>query len=84
LPMSGINPESIVNNPKKSKMKKFFAIAIITASLAACNNSGDASKTEDTTVVKPDTSAMTTTPDTSSKMSADTSKKMSTDTSKKK
>ena len=62
-------------------MKKFFAIAIIAATLAACNNSGESKTTEDTTTVKPDTTTMA--PDTSSKMSADTSKMM-TDTSKKK
>jgi len=82
LSQLGINSKSIVNNHKFSKMKKFFAIAIIAASLAACNNSGESKSTEDTAAaVKPDTSA-TMAPDTSSKM-ADTSKmKMAPDTSK--
>jgi hypothetical protein len=62
-------------------MKKFFAIAIIAASLAACNNSGDSTKTSDSTTVTPDT-ASTMAPDTTSKMS-DTSK-MSMDTTSKK
>lgn len=79
MPKRGINPKSIVNNLKFSKMKKFFAIAIIAASLAACNNSADSTKTSDTTVT-PDTTTMMA--DTSSKMSADTSK-MSADTTKK-
>lgn len=82
MPFLRINPKSIVNNPKNLKMKKFFAIAIIAASLAACNNSGE-SKTESdtTTTVKPDTSSMMT--DTSNKMMSDTSK-MKKDTSAKK
>jgi hypothetical protein len=62
-------------------MKKFFAIAIIAASLAACNNSSESKSTEDTTAVKPDTSAMMA-PDTSSKMSDTSKMKMAPDTSK--
>ena len=81
MPRRGINPKSIVNNLKFSKMKKFFAIAIIAASLAACNNSADSTKTSDSTVT-PDTTTMA--PDTTSKMSADTTSKMSADTTKKK
>jgi hypothetical protein len=61
-------------------MKKFFAIAIIAASLAACNNSGDKTETKDSTSVAPDTTTMA--PADTSKMSADTSK-MSADTTKK-
>lgn len=87
----GINLKSIVNNTKNSKMKKFFAIAIIAASFAACNNSGEGSGAKDTTTVAPvdTTSKMADTTnkmsaDTSHKMSADTSHKMSADTSKKK
>ncbi len=39
-------------------MKKFFAIAIIAASFAACNNSGEKKDTPDTTVTTPiDTAA---------------------------
>ena len=61
-------------------MKKFFAIAIIAASLAACNNSGDKTESKDsTTTVAPDTTTMA--PD--SKMSADTSKMAPMDTTKK-
>jgi len=82
LPWRGINPKSIVNNLKFSKMKKFFAIAIIAASLAACNNSGDKTESKDSTTVSPDTTTMA--PDTTSKMSADTTSKMSADTTKKK
>jgi hypothetical protein len=60
-------------------MKKFFAIAIIAASLAACNNSGDKTESKDSTTVTPDTTTMA--PD--NKMSADTTSKMSADTTKK-
>jgi hypothetical protein len=62
-------------------MKKFFAIAIIAASLAACNNSGESKSSEDTAAVKPDTGAMMA-PDTSSKMSDTSKMKMAPDTSK--
>lgn len=82
MPPIGINPKSIVNNLKFSKMKKFFAIAIIAASFAACNNSGDTSKTTDSTTVTPDTTTMA--PDTMNKMAPDTMSKMSTDTTAKK
>jgi len=61
-------------------MKKFFAIAIIAASLAACNNSGDKTESKDSTTVTPDTTTMA--PDTMSKMS-DTSKMAPADTTKK-
>lgn len=81
LPSRGINPKSIVNNLKFSKMKKLLAIALIAASFAACNNSADSSTTTDTTTVAPDTNTMMS--DTSSKMSTDTST-MSADTSAKK
>ncbi|HEY2722621.1 MAG TPA: hypothetical protein VGI82_12895 [Chitinophagaceae bacterium] len=66
-------------------MKKFFAIAIIATSLAACNSSGSGSSSKDSTVTpidssKVDTSAPKMNMDTAakkdtSKMSADTSKK---------
>ena len=79
MPWRSINPKSIVNNLKFSKMKKFFAIAIIAASLAACNNSGDKTESKDSTTVTPDTTTMA--PD--NKMSADTTSKMSADTTKK-
>jgi hypothetical protein len=55
-------------------MKKFFAIAIIAASLAACNNSGDKTESKDSTSVSPDTTTMA--PDTTSKMAPDTTSKM--------
>ena len=74
MPPLSINPKSIVNNPKNLKMKKLFAIAIISASLAACNNSGESKSSSDTTTVSPDTT---------SKMAPDTSaNKMMPDTSK--
>jgi len=71
----GINSKSIVNNHKFSKMKKFFAIAIIAASLAACNNSGD-NKTEskDSAAVAP--------ADTNTMAPADTNKMAPADTNK--
>ena len=53
-------------------MKKLFAIAIITASLAACNNSGDKTESKDSTTVTPDTTTMA--PDTANKMMPDTGK----------
>lgn len=81
MPYSGINPKSIVNNHKIPKMKKFFAIAIIAASFAACNNSGESKSTDDTAAVKPVDTASMTPADTASKMS-DTTSKMSADTSK--
>ena len=64
-------------------MKKFFAIAIIAATLAACNNSGESKSESDTTTVKPDTTS-TMAPDTSAnKMMTDTSKsKMDTSAKK--
>ena len=80
MPGLGINPKSIVNNIKFSKMKKFFAIAIIAASFAACNNSGDKTESKDSTTVSPDTTTMA--PADTSKMSVDTTK-MSADTTKK-
>ena len=54
-------------------MKKFFAIAIIAATLAACNNSGDKTESKDSTTVTPDTTTMA--PDTTSKMAPDTRKR---------
>jgi predicted small lipoprotein YifL len=63
-------------------MKKFFAIAIIAASFAACNNSGEKKDTPDTAAVKaPDTTATVPVPDTNSKMAPDTTK-MGGDTTK--
>jgi hypothetical protein len=63
-------------------MKKFFAIAIIAASLAACNNSGDKTESKDSTTVTPDTTTMA--PDTTSKMAPaiDTTKKVDTSAKK--
>ena len=64
-------------------MKKFFAIAIIAASLAACNNSGDKTESKDTSAtVAPDTTTMA--PDTTSKMAPaiDTTKKADTSAKK--
>lgn len=63
-------------------MKKFFAIAFIAATLAACNNSGEKKPAEDTTK---GTTVDTTTPapaDTNKMAPADTSKMAPADTSK--
>ena len=65
-------------------MKKFFAIAIIAASLAACNNSSEGSKTSDTAAAAPDTNTMAPAPDTANKMAPDTATKMGADTTHKK
>lgn len=67
----GINNEIFQQTPKKhKKMKKFFAIALIAATMVACNNSGDKKEgeTKDTTAAPapapaPDTTA-TPAPDT--------------------
>jgi hypothetical protein len=42
-------------------MKKFLAIAAIAGSLVACNNGGEGTKTEDTTVLTTPTTVDTTT-----------------------
>jgi len=47
-------------------MKKLFAIAIITAGLAACNNSGESSTSRDSTTVMPDTATTAPAQDTAS------------------
>jgi hypothetical protein len=64
-------------------MKKFFAIAFIAASFAACNNSGEKKEGADTAAVKVDTAA-TTTPaiDTAVKAAIDTAVKAAIDTAK--
>jgi hypothetical protein len=83
LPTAGINHRILLLTISNfSKMKKLFAIAIIAASLAACNNSADSSKTTDSTTVTPDTTTMA--PDTMNKMAPDTMSKMAPDTSAKK
>lgn len=70
-----------IKNKKITTMKKFFAIAIIAASFAACNNSGEKKDTPDTTKV--DTAVTTTPPADTSKMApADTSKMAPADTAK--
>jgi hypothetical protein len=63
-------------------MKKLFAIAIIAATLAACNNSSEGSGTGDSTSVAPDTSSMMSTPDTSMKMAPDTTQMADTSAKK--
>lgn len=63
-------------------MKKFFAIAIIAASFAACNNSGDKTESKDSTTVSPDTTTMAPA-DTMNKMSDTANKMAPADTTKK-
>ena len=44
-------------------MKKFLIVLVTAVAFAACNNSSDSSKTEDTTTIKPDTASVITVPD---------------------
>ena len=78
-----------INKLKPGTMKKFLAVVAITGTLVACNNSGESTTSNDTTMAPADsnknmmsTDTMKMSPDTS-KMSMDTTK-MSADTSHKK
>jgi hypothetical protein len=63
------------NNPKISKqMKKFFAIALIAVSVAACNNSGD-KKEGDKDSTKPDPTVVTPAPSDSTTAPTDSTAK---------
>ncbi len=44
-------------------MKNFLAILVSAVTLAACNNSSESSKTDDTMTIKPDTTPVITLPD---------------------
>jgi hypothetical protein len=62
-------------------MKKFFAIAFIAASLAACNNSGKSDKPAEDTTQKTDTGTVVTPPPTNDTTNTGGDTTMTKDTS---
>jgi hypothetical protein len=70
-----------ITNQKKSKMKKFIAIAIVAASLVACGGSGEKKDGADTAAAKMDTAAVVAPAiDTTVKAAIDTAVKAAMDT----